>query len=1124
MNIRFLLGPAGSGKTWQCVAEIRKELLARPAGPPLILLAPRQATFQLERQLLADGALAGYTRLAIFSFSRLANYLLQVSGAGKARLLAEEGRVMVLRALLHQHTGQLRIFHASARLPGFARELSRWLRELQQQQITPQHLERAAAALKPQPELAAKLSDTALLYRAFEQWLQDHALADADGLLPLAAARLRQAAKVGQPLHLAGLWMDGFAELTPQEVDFLAALAWHCQQMTLAFCVDNQSAEELPALHPAAGVARTVRRCAAVLSELPGADLKYENLPRHASRSRFAGAPALAHLEHHWGDLAPPAYPAATEEVRLVACATPEAEVTFAAREILRHVQSGGRFREVAVLVRRLETHAALVKRIFRQYQIPFFLDQRESMAHHPLAELTRYALRVVARGWQKSDWLGALKTGLAPISLDVLDELENVALELGLEGERWLRSWSEEQNAAARWEPWRAKLVQPFLQLRDALSRHPAGVTGGTIAQSLRQFYDTLNVAETLQGWAESAVTEDEDLPPAAHATVWQAVEEWLDTLEQALNDHALPLAEWLPILESGLGQLSVGIIPPAMDQVLVGAVDRSRQPELRTLIVLGMNENLFPAPPVLPVLLSEDERARLERDCELKLGLGALAQLGAERYLGYIACTRPASRLWVTRAESQADGKPMNPSLFYLRLQQMFPQVKEENFSGRVSPAESVHVSELLPALVAAPELPPELLELVPPQVRQLRGYAQDDQLSPEAVEKLIGPHLRTSISALETYAACPFRYFVERLLHADERREFAADDLRCGSFMHEVLARFHLAVTAQGRRWRDLTPEEARALLQQVADEVAAAFHYGVMRANPRHQFRLELLVQRLEEYVAQAVQWMAHYHLEPCLVEMGFGLSQGEGESGPPAWRVPLDNGRELHLSGRMDRLDVCQPEEGNGPALAVVVDYKSREKKLEALELAHGLELQLMAYLNVVRSLPDLVQSVQVATLQPVGAFYVSLTAAAQKAENRKDAWEQDSASVKFPHHGRFRKTHWRLLDSSAAQGKATGPVAFKLKKSGEPSTAIFLDDDAFNDLLEKNLQHLRTFGRRILAGDMRVNPYRTKSGNQSACDYCPCAGVCRIDPWGDSFRILARPPRPNKKASNAAGA
>src|SRR5947207_13235374 len=76
MRTRFLLGPAGSGKTFRCLAEIRAELKSSPEGLPLVLLAPKQATFQLERQLLAGPDLPGYTRLQILSFERLAEFVL----------------------------------------------------------------------------------------------------------------------------------------------------------------------------------------------------------------------------------------------------------------------------------------------------------------------------------------------------------------------------------------------------------------------------------------------------------------------------------------------------------------------------------------------------------------------------------------------------------------------------------------------------------------------------------------------------------------------------------------------------------------------------------------------------------------------------------------------------------------------------------------------------------------------------------------------------------------------------------------------------------------------------------------------------------------------------------------
>ena len=86
-----------------------------------------------------------------------------------------------------------------------------------------------------------------------------------------------------------------------------------------------------------------------------------------------------------------------------------------------------------------------------------------------------------------------------------------------------------------------------------------------------------------------------------------------WLDNVALAFADEALPLREWLPVLEAGLANLTVGVIPPALDQVLIGAIDRARNPDLKLALVLGVNESVFPAAPAAPVILTDADRDEL-------------------------------------------------------------------------------------------------------------------------------------------------------------------------------------------------------------------------------------------------------------------------------------------------------------------------------------------------------------------------------------------------------------------------------------------------------------------------------------------------------------------------------
>ncbi|HZL13416.1 MAG TPA: hypothetical protein VFC85_04675, partial [Verrucomicrobiae bacterium] len=442
MQARFLLGPAGSGKTFRCLQEIRHALKKNPAGDPLIFLAPKQATFQLERQLLADVEISGFTRLHILSFERLAHLIFKKLNLAPPELLSDEGRVMVLRALLLRHEKELKLFSRSARRPGFAQQLSQLLRELQQHQITPEKLRALAQTKNLRAGLRHKLHDLALLHENYSRWLTENKLQDANCLLDFATDALRKTFNL-QPstFNLSGLWLDGFAEMTPQELDLLAAILPFCENATLAFCLDESGAKENSWLSIWNVVGKTFQQCRQRIENLPDAKIKIEILPRDSAKNRFVKNSELAWLEANWSQATQNPKLKTQNSARTVSCANPEAEAVFAAREILKFVRAGNRknrFRDCGVIVRNLDNYHKPLARIFRRYQIPFFLDRRESVAHHPLAELTHGALRTIAFDWQHDDFFAALKSGFCHGAENEIDRLENAALQFGWRGKKW--------------------------------------------------------------------------------------------------------------------------------------------------------------------------------------------------------------------------------------------------------------------------------------------------------------------------------------------------------------------------------------------------------------------------------------------------------------------------------------------------------------------------------------------------------------------------------------------------------------------------------------------------------------------------------------------------------------
>lgn len=1085
----LLTGPAGSGKTVRCLEEIASILRESPEGAPLIFIAPRQATYQLERQLLSLPGIDGFARLKILSFERLAQFVFEETGAVEPKVLSEQGRVMALRAILGRRRNALRIYGRSAQRDGLAQELSDFWRELCEHGVGPRRL-RAAAESTNNPRLAAKLHDFADIFEDYTQWLADHALRDTDELLDLAAA----AAEQGPLPEIGGLWMDGFAQMTPQERVLLHAILRRCSRATLAFCLPRRPLKPDDGFSMWSVLTRTYCQLREELSAIFG-ELREETLPRREVGGRFDGAPMLRHLEARWA--APIAFEGEchSRQIRVVKCADLEAEAVFTAREILKFVRAGGRFRETAVLVRSLDGSHATLRRVFHRYGIKFFVDRREAVAHHPLAELTRGALRTLAFGFRQVDVFCALKSGLIEELAADVDWFENMALARGWEGDAWRGPLPMGRKAqpkdAARAEKIRRSALGPIIRLEKRLGLRPSGAT---LAAALRNFWTDLDLEETLQNWAE-------DAHEAMHTSVWKQMNEWLESVELAFAGETMSLTDWLSIVEAGFASLTVGLIPPSLDQTLIGAVDRSRNPDLKAVFLLGANEGVFPRPGKERLLLNDHERETLaEAGCHL--GVTSLWNLGAEQFYGYIACTRARESLTVTFSETTSGGEPLNPSIFINQLQRLFPTLPiSEAPAGKLEEAESPH--ELNPLLfkaarfgLAAPVAEWPMLKETWDRAR-VASVTDVAPLPPETAAALYGNPLKTSVSRLESFAKCPFQFFVRSGLRADERELFELDRREEGSFQHEILAEFHRRVMVRQKRWRDIDPVEGRAMIAEIAEDLQEDFQDGLVIARAVNRFRARAKTEALQDFLEAYLTLIRTCDYDPHQVELGFGYD------GPlAAWSVPIDDGRALEFTGRIDRIDIWSDPVAQ-VCYALVFDYKSSARKLDRRLVAYGIQQQLPAYLAALERVGG--ANAFPFPVRAAGGFYVNLNPGIRTTKSRVEAVGVGAADLTddLKQSGVF---DWALLDrmDPGRLGLLFTYNADGLSKyTGGGGKLDALPSDDFRKLLQDAEENLRELGHRIYAGEVRLQPYR--HGNLKACDQCDYAGICRTDPWTQDF-------------------
>jgi ATP-dependent helicase/nuclease subunit B len=1131
----FLLGPAGSGKTYRCLAEAQTALNKAPDGPSLILLAPKQATFQLERLLLTGPSVSGYTRLFILSFERLAHYVLAACDQPSPKLIDEQGRFMVLQAILGEQGRNLRCLSGLVRKPGFVSQLSLLLRELQSARVFPSKLRDILQSGKSNPVLDGKLHDLAIIQEAYREWLKRHRLQDADSLLEIASTTLAQADSPRQSgrsfPQVQSLWMDGFAQITEQELELLAALIPHCQRATIAFCIESEPMADPHWLSPWSTVSRTYLRVRHRLSVVPDLQMSVALLHRHPLKSRYATSPVLAHLEKDWAHPTP--FPAGrtaeatshdlvpwAEGLRVVMCRDPQSECRRAAEEILSYVRSGGRYHEVAILVRRLEPYQDSMGHELKRYGIPYFLDRREPVGQHPLAELTRSALRTLAFGWKHADWFNALKTGLVTENEDEIDGLENEALARGWTGEIWLKPFTQgsDDRGGNHWEALRRKIVPPFVQLARSLSTGAEGrayhPTGPQLARALREFWQERGVDRRLLAWSKSVPGW------SVHTAVWDQMNAWLDTLAMVFGDESMPLIDWLTVIEAGLASMTVGVLPPALDQVLVGSVDRSRNPELKLVILLGMNESVFPSPSDASLFLTEMERRELDQH-----GIRPLADcrqhLSHELYLGYIACTRSRKRLVLTCSVRSSAGEPLNPSPFLGRLQRLFPGLAVEPVTDATPGWKSPHVRDwIAPTLQLASAQKPlgpdeqaaldfatshSMMGPILARWRDFQASLRQERLSSETVRAMYGNRLAASVSALEDYAACPFKFFVAAALLGRERIRFETDSRRCGSLVHALLREFHRQLEREGLRWRDVTPDDARARVSRLGRELTQTYAHGLFQQQAQARFMGNALGLRVEQLVEAMVRWSRQNAFDPVAVELSFGLKN----SPLPEWKLDLGQGRELAIRGMIDRVDLWRDASADYVYLAVY-DYKSRARPLDPVLMRNGIEIQLPAYLAALSHSSQARDLWHVRRLVLAGAFYIGVRPQSAHVENRSKAIipATSSRSIPFQHLGRFRAEALRTFDART-EAQRGDQYRYSLNKDGRLSRRgnDAMPSDAFDALLDQVQEQMIHLGREILDGRIQAEPFRRSQ--QRACDFCVYQSICRFDPWTQPYRVLS---------------
>lgn len=583
--------------------------------------------------------------------------------------------------------------------------------------------------------------------------------------------------------------------------------------------------------------------------------------------------------------------------VRLVVAEGHEAEARAITQAVSDLLQEGAQPEEIVVVFADPARHAAWMRRSLRDLGIVASIAVPVAVGETPFGAAL-LALRASASGDVARPELGSLmRSPFGGVSAHEAD-LADLA---------WRKSGVVRGRALLRRAGGVRGLVEAARGLADARM-------DGVVAAKWKKLADTL-LSNAHPGAAPVPGTEAA-LDAAVHRAFCRSLQEALDLGEPGVSAeefwerfarmHVVP-----PLGRGPVGVRVVGLgerVGDAVKHVIVGGLTASECPRRG----------------------SED---RLEGDAVSRalrlLGITVETEehLREERRAFFLAVASAHCTLTLTRAETNAEGSPLRESVFWDEFLDLYRA----------------------PGTELDPDSDPRLGRIAAEAgatygVRRSRRGAL---ASPDAVEALAGI-TEVSPSEVETYASCPYRWFVEKRLRASAP-DTEIDPAAAGRIAHDALARFYQARIERGAG--RVSPAECESAAKE-AERIAAELVDAAVGAESLEGLALlQSVPPAVAALVARDAAFLPGY--SPVRIEWSFG---GRAES--PA----IDLGG-VALKGRADRIDA-------GPGGLVVVDYKRtvasslsemRSKGLVQLQLyaaAASRELGLPVVGGIYRGLRD----------------------------------------------------------------------------------------------------------------------------------------------------------------------
>ena len=1087
MGLRIIYGKPGSGKSQFCFSEIAKLIDKKES---IFIITPEQFSFTAERKLMEAVNKNAVINAEVITLTRMAYRVLNDIGGEIKQSLSKCGKAMLVYSILNKYKKELEFLGKSDENIDL---VIRTITEFKKHGITINNLKDEVEKTQD-AYLKTTLSDMILLYENFENKIVDNYIDDTD-LLTMLAKHLDEVEFIKNSI----IYIDEFAGFTHQEYEIIKGLIKHAKQVNITICVDNLN----PAINPDTDIYYSNKITLYKLIDLVNENNFKLEEPVFLKDQYRLKAKELKHLANNIYEIQSTKYEENVENIQLFLAKNPYSEIENIAKEIKKLVRDKKiRYKDISIITKNIDTYASLVRAIFKQYEIPVFIDEKRDLNQNIIIQYVLSILEILVRNFSSESVFSYIKLGFCEIDEDEIFKLENYCNKWGIKQNKWKKDFNIEaedkskKQEVERLNELRKQIIMPLIELKESIKKEKTAIN---ITKSLYEFIQNQKIEEKVISRI-SKLEEEKNIDLAnEYKSSYQVLIEILDEIVLIFNEEKISLDNYSKILKIGLKNSGLGKIPGTQDQVTFGDVNRSRSHKVQNIFIIGLNDGSFPSINKDEGFFNDLDREELKQD-GIELAKGTLEQLYEDNFNIYKAFTTAENQLYLSYVSTDSESKSLRPSILINKIKKMFPKLIEKSdvinkeydlFNKEVTYEELIEnidkirngesIDKIWYEIYNYYKSQNEWKEKLFEDLEGLRYSNLPNQIKKANIDKLYGNKLNTSVSQLERYRSCPFSYYLQYGLKLKEKEELKIQSFNTGSFMHETIDEFFEYVREEQILLTQIEEDKIKEIVSQIIDKNLNLSKNYIFTATAKYK----VLVKRLKRIVSKALKYIIE-----TLIYSDFDIEGTEIEFNKkgkyPPIVLELDNGKKVEITGKIDRIDTADSDDGK---YLRIIDYKSSSKNIDLNEVYAGLQIQLLTYTDAICKAED---------IMPAGVFYFSLLEQMIKADKKVSDEEIENMIRK-----NFRMKGLILADVKIIKMNdntlKTGsskivPAAITQSGTVNEKWTNGVNKEQFKILQDYIDKTIKDISKEILSGKIDLKPYNKKG--KTPCEYCSYKSIC----------------------------